>query len=196
MNVPTNSILTIHKQTVMVHPIIDSFYDRSPYHMRSSAFVQAKGLIANEKAASLVTPSVTPVPPSLELQKRMLGPSFSALGPSRSRTPEPAVAPTRARPPSGLHETSAAEAAAATSDMGATTNAPNDSSSRSRVPVRGNIKVKRKSLSPPEQAQAGGQTAPRESDDSSDSDQSEQQGSGIGHPHKLSRFFPELTMNQ
>ncbi|CAI4210211.1 unnamed protein product [Parascedosporium putredinis] len=52
VNVPTNSILTIHKQTVMVHPIIDKYYSRSPNHFRSSAFVQTKGLIANEKVST------------------------------------------------------------------------------------------------------------------------------------------------
>ncbi|KAH8125160.1 hypothetical protein ACSS6W_009245 [Trichoderma asperelloides] len=52
VNVPTNSILTIHRQTVMVHPILDKYYEGDPYHVRSSAFVQAKGLITNEKATS------------------------------------------------------------------------------------------------------------------------------------------------
>jgi glutamine amidotransferase len=52
VNVPTNSILTIHRQTVMVHPILDKYYERDPHHVRSSAFVQAKGLISNEKAPS------------------------------------------------------------------------------------------------------------------------------------------------
>lgn len=49
VNVPTNSILTIHRQTVMVHPILDKYYERDPHHVRSSAFVQAKGLVSNEK---------------------------------------------------------------------------------------------------------------------------------------------------
>ncbi|RFU76775.1 dug3p [Trichoderma arundinaceum] len=52
VNVPTNSILTIHRQTVMVHPILDKYYEGDPYHVRSSAFVQAKGLITNEKTSS------------------------------------------------------------------------------------------------------------------------------------------------
>jgi glutamine amidotransferase len=34
----------------MVHPILDKYYERDPYHVRSSAFVQAKGLVSNEKA--------------------------------------------------------------------------------------------------------------------------------------------------
>lgn len=52
VNVPTNSILTIHRQTVMVHPILDKYYDRDPAHVRSSAFVQANGLVSNEKSPS------------------------------------------------------------------------------------------------------------------------------------------------
>ncbi|TAQ84886.1 hypothetical protein B7494_g6793 [Chlorociboria aeruginascens] len=48
--VPTNSVLTIHKQTVMVHPIIDKYYSHNPYHTRSSKFAQDKGLVTNEKA--------------------------------------------------------------------------------------------------------------------------------------------------
>ncbi|GAB1314127.1 glutamine amidotransferase subunit [Madurella fahalii] len=52
VNVPTNSILTIHNQTVMVHPIMDQYYDRNPQHRRSTAFVRTKGLSANEKGAS------------------------------------------------------------------------------------------------------------------------------------------------
>lgn len=49
VTVPTNSVLTIHNQTVMVHPIIDEYYDASPSHSRSTKFVQDQGLIANEK---------------------------------------------------------------------------------------------------------------------------------------------------
>lgn len=36
----------------MVHPILDKYYERDPYHVRSSAFVQAKGLASNEKLPS------------------------------------------------------------------------------------------------------------------------------------------------
>ena len=32
-----------------MHPILDKYYERDPYHVRSSAFVQAKGLVSNEK---------------------------------------------------------------------------------------------------------------------------------------------------
>lgn len=57
VNVPTNSILTIHRQTVMMHPILDRFYEKDPYHVRSSAFVQAKGLVSNEKGPASEAPS-------------------------------------------------------------------------------------------------------------------------------------------
>ena len=40
---PTNSTLTISKQTVMIHPIIDAFYSPNPAHERSAGFAQAKG---------------------------------------------------------------------------------------------------------------------------------------------------------
>ncbi|KAF9736775.1 hypothetical protein PMIN06_003497 [Paraphaeosphaeria minitans] len=43
VTVPTNSTLTIHKQTVMIHPIIDDFYSPNPAHTRSAGFAQAKG---------------------------------------------------------------------------------------------------------------------------------------------------------
>ncbi|KND93455.1 putative glutamine amidotransferase DUG3 [Tolypocladium ophioglossoides CBS 100239] len=66
VNVPTNSILTIDRQTVTVHPILDKYYERDPYHVRSSAFVQAKGLVSNEKALS-GSPSPANEPPQSSL---------------------------------------------------------------------------------------------------------------------------------
>ncbi|EDN06939.1 hypothetical protein HCAG_03469 [Histoplasma mississippiense (nom. inval.)] len=46
VTVPTNSILTIHKQTVLIHPLIDEFYDDDPNHDRSSGFAVSKGLVS------------------------------------------------------------------------------------------------------------------------------------------------------
>jgi glutamine amidotransferase len=43
VTVPTNSTLTISKQTVMIHPIVDEFYSPNPAHERSANFAQAKG---------------------------------------------------------------------------------------------------------------------------------------------------------
>ncbi|RKF74099.1 putative glutamine amidotransferase DUG3 [Golovinomyces cichoracearum] len=50
--VPTNSVLTIHKQTVMVHPIIDEYYDRNPSHFRSSQFDQDNDLSSSVNVRS------------------------------------------------------------------------------------------------------------------------------------------------
>ncbi|KAI4163416.1 MAG: hypothetical protein LQ342_002923 [Letrouitia transgressa] len=44
--VPTNSTLTIHKQTVMIHPIEDKYYNRNPSYVRSSGFAVSRGLDA------------------------------------------------------------------------------------------------------------------------------------------------------
>ncbi|TVY33569.1 putative glutamine amidotransferase [Lachnellula occidentalis] len=54
--------------TVMVHPIIDDYYNYNPYHRRSSKFVQDKGLITNEKQPSRTSNSNSPsVMPNLDL---------------------------------------------------------------------------------------------------------------------------------
>ena len=47
VTVPTNSTITIHKQTVMIHPIIDEYYNYSPAYERSSGFAVSKGLVSN-----------------------------------------------------------------------------------------------------------------------------------------------------
>ncbi|KAF1815228.1 N-terminal nucleophile aminohydrolase [Eremomyces bilateralis CBS 781.70] len=49
VTVPTNSTLTIHKQTVMIHPIIDEFYNQNPSHARSHQFAQTKGQTIADK---------------------------------------------------------------------------------------------------------------------------------------------------
>ncbi|KAG5970653.1 hypothetical protein E4U55_001535 [Claviceps digitariae] len=41
----------------MIQPILDKYYEGDPYHVRSSAFVQAKGLVSNEKVPTRTTPS-------------------------------------------------------------------------------------------------------------------------------------------
>lgn len=52
MTVPTNSTITIHKQTVMIHPIIDEYYNHSPSYTRSSGFAVSKGLVSNAPGAT------------------------------------------------------------------------------------------------------------------------------------------------
>lgn len=48
VTVPTNSTITIHKQTVMIHPIIDEYYNNSLAYTRSSGYAVGKGLVSNE----------------------------------------------------------------------------------------------------------------------------------------------------
>jgi hypothetical protein len=45
VTVPTNSVLTIHDQTVLIHPILDEFYSADPLNSRSLAFAQTKGQV-------------------------------------------------------------------------------------------------------------------------------------------------------
>ncbi|KAI0977147.1 nucleophile aminohydrolase [Xylaria arbuscula] len=130
VNVPTNSMLTIHGQTVMVNPIIDAFSDRDPCHKRSSAFAQTKGLTTNEKA----TPQVVSTPGSvIEAPRRVLSPMLpSSIG--RSKTPESPAAPL------ALSDT-------APSDVRSVVDPPEHRPElASKLPSQGNIKKKRRSL--------------------------------------------------
>ena len=43
VTVPTNSVLTIHNQTVLIHPILDEYYNLVPSVARSSRFAADKG---------------------------------------------------------------------------------------------------------------------------------------------------------
>jgi glutamine amidotransferase len=65
VTVPTNSTLTIHNQTVMVHPILDEYYNKDPSYKRSSQLVVEKGLIATNAPAAKAAPS--PSAPSASL---------------------------------------------------------------------------------------------------------------------------------
>ena len=45
VTVPTNSILSINKQTVLIHPVVDKYYQLDPSFSRSAAFVESKGMV-------------------------------------------------------------------------------------------------------------------------------------------------------
>ncbi|KAF8420393.1 nucleophile aminohydrolase [Tirmania nivea] len=45
VTVPTNSILSINKQTVLIHPVVDKYYQPDPSFSRSAAFVESKGMV-------------------------------------------------------------------------------------------------------------------------------------------------------
>ena len=56
VTVPTNSTLTIHKQTVLVHPIMDEFHVANPSHIRSSKFARTKGQTITNAKKEVITP--------------------------------------------------------------------------------------------------------------------------------------------
>lgn len=106
---PTNSILTIHNQTVMVHPIVDRYYNGSPAHdARSTAFVQTKGLTANEKVPipPVLLDATTPgTVPDGNPRRLVLSPVLgTAMAAARSRTPDlsSGLVPTLPPPPPPL----------------------------------------------------------------------------------------------
>ncbi len=79
VTVPTNSTITIHKQTLLIHPIVDEFYNHSPSYQRSSGFAVSKGLVSTAPGATQgtsLTPGITPAgTPGAEGEKgeRQLG---------------------------------------------------------------------------------------------------------------------------
>lgn len=54
VTVPTNSTVTIHNQTVLIHPIIDEFYQPSPSFKRSSKLAEKQGQTTTEMATAQV----------------------------------------------------------------------------------------------------------------------------------------------
>lgn len=174
VNVPTNSILTIHEQTVMVHPIRDRYYERDPYHIRSSAFVQAKGLVSNEKQPSgSISPAPEPEQPNLDGYRKM-------LTPSSGRSPD---IPRLSRSPVSTRDVLISSHQAS--------HPPSAAPPRS-TPAQGNIKVKRRSV----QAAEGTQDMGLGSDDThSDNDEADEPASAdVRNPRKLSQYFPELAL--
>lgn len=171
VNVPTNSILTIHNQSVLVHPIMDQYYDRNPYHRRSTAYVKTKGLAANEKATAKLTPPILDLPagvdngesPPQPQARKFLGPTIPAFGitrPPKSQLPEK----TRAKTSLSQHieaSSSSSHGNNGTVNTGSPTTTTSPSSStppdirstttpgpvrQQPVPAQGNIKKKRASL--------------------------------------------------
>jgi glutamine amidotransferase len=56
VSVPTNSVVTIHNQTVMLHPILDEFYGENLNHDRSSCFAVSKGLVSTAPGTTVPPP--------------------------------------------------------------------------------------------------------------------------------------------
>lgn len=179
VNVPTNSILTIHGQTVMVHPIMDQFSNHSPYHTRSAAYVQTKGLSANEKLA---------MTPALEDAARVSASAIAAEALQRRLQGSAAQAPLpyqpRVRPPV---ETSLDLRSVTQPKIQQRHSSPNP-------PSQGNIKKKRRSLNALERAH-GGQSRDQDSGSEPPTPSEEPPRNNFGDPNKIAQYFPELTLS-
>ncbi|KAK4669361.1 glutamine amidotransferase subunit [Podospora pseudopauciseta] len=203
VNVPTNSILTIHNQTVMVHPIKDQYYDRNPQHRRSAAFVRARGLSANEKTTlragisgpipTIAGPSTTcgpacaPQPQENKQnhpQKRLLGPTIPTFPYARQ---ESSSTIPRTRTPLSHSESSSTL-------VGGAPPAPEVPTVRQTQPSQGNIKKKRASLSAVDAGGHAGMLGPYLSDTSPVTPEPTPARTEYGNPDKIARMFPELAL--
>jgi glutamine amidotransferase len=185
----------------MVHPIQDRYYDRNPHHKRSAAYVQTKGLAANEKnpAAKGGAPSTPAAGMDQEILKRVHGPTIPFGTSTRARESEASSSAyhlTRTRTPLSQSETSTQTAQ---SDIRTVTAPPPVARTNSgqQTPAQGNIKKKRASLSavdapnygpinPPAFMDVEQSSSPLQSLDSPDT--------GYGNPNKIAQFFPELNL--
>ncbi|CDK28473.1 unnamed protein product [Kuraishia capsulata CBS 1993] len=59
--VPTNSMITVKNQTVLLHPILDEFYQESPSFRRSSGFAESRGLMGSVPIAETVDRDLPPL---------------------------------------------------------------------------------------------------------------------------------------
>lgn len=169
----------------MVHPILDQFYDRSPHHRRSAAFVKAKGLAANEKgSAGLGTPPVINTPPMeadapAQAQPKKYVPTipFSTTT-TRTRTAETTVP--RVRTPLSHTELAPTETRSLTVPQ---------ATSHKHEPAQGNIKKKRASLTTidPFSGVAGLHEASPVTPEPTRTE--------FGNPNKIAQYFPELSMS-
>lgn len=199
VNVPTNSILTIHGQTVMVHPIIDAYSNRGPAHSRSAAFVQTKGLVANEKI-SLLSRTASPFPASGNgLSPDQLA---DAAAPRKMHGPTIPVsafrAANRTHISTGNHGSNLTASSSASSGVGSAGDGLSVSAlsaalaSSPNLPAQGNIKKKRMSLNELEQAH-GFINNNYDTDPLTPLTPSEPPRNSYGDPNKIAQFFPELS---
>ncbi|CAK7563745.1 MAG: glutamine amidotransferase subunit [Sporothrix epigloea] len=199
VNVPTNSILTIHSQTVMVHPIIDAYSNRGPAHSRSAAFVQTKGLVANEKT-SLPLRSASPFPTvatqiHIELPKKYHVPTIP-ISAFRSRNADygnnGSISNGNVNVNSGGTRSDG--------QLGASAPPPLSRQQSANSPAQGNIKKKRMSLNELEQVHGlggggGGGGGYDDTEPMTPMTPAELPRNNFGDPNKIARFFPELTLS-
>lgn len=156
-----------------MHPILDKYYERDPYHVRSSAFVQAKGLVSNEKVptSGSASPAIDGGSGHDSFKKAMgCATGNRSLSPDLTRR---SLTPHSRREARAVHST----------------HQPAHTSAPKVPPAQGNIKVKRRSAQLAEAAQSPTPLAEEQS-----SDNNEPASADVRNPRKLSQFFPELTL--
>jgi len=175
VTVPTNSTLTIHKQTVMVHPIIDQYYNYNPYHSRSSKLVQDRGLITDEKGARppLVTPGTSSTSQRLLVASNLHDSIASTLTPSMHISPP--LSPT---PESSPHRS-------IDGDIRQLSSIKNTNAS-AKPQEQGNTKKKRTS-------RGGTENQVQQQPYVQEPDEPEPRATAYGDPMKIAQFFPELN---
>ena len=77
VTVPTNSIVTIHKQTVLIHPIIDEFYDTDPNHDRR----QLDPICASSERKPIPEPTLVSKDVNVKMVESIPAPDHRALEP-------------------------------------------------------------------------------------------------------------------
>lgn len=203
INVPTNSILTIHDQTAFVQDIRDQFSDKDPWQRRSAGFVHSQGLVANEKtvttASALPSPDIVvseghqstqPVPKKAHLGPTIPFSMMRSITPQISRTTTPEISSNYTAPPRPERATVSFVSHSSNADMRSVKGPPEHKpSSQANPPAQGNIKKKRMSLS--DLPLAPGQSA----DIGPPTPVSPVERQSYGDPAKIARFFPELTLS-
>ena len=194
VNVPTNSILTIHGQTVMVHPIIDAYSNRGPAHSRSATFVQTRGLVANEKI-SLLPRTASPFPgvvaasadPAADLlpKKQHHVPTIPLSAFRSTSSPPPPLQQQQQQQQQQQHQLPQSH-----SQLQSQLHTRHQSAN---LPAQGNIKKKRMSLNELEQVHGLGTGSFHDADAMAPI--TPEPRNNYGDPNKIARFFPELTLS-
>ncbi|EFX01339.1 glutamine amidotransferase [Grosmannia clavigera kw1407] len=204
VNVPTNSILTIHGQTVMVHPIRDAYSTRGPAHTRSAAFVQTKGLVANEKNMLLPSRISGSFPAAVAGTDQHKPAHASSMSTSmlRARVPDATIV-NRPRIPYfssttannvSHHAMDSNNNSTSTSTDGLPAASVLASPARllpSKQPAQGNIKKKRMLLSEMEHTAVMPEHV--EEQPLTPTTPAEPPRNNFGDPHKIAQYFPELN---
>jgi glutamine amidotransferase len=97
LSVPTNTIVTISKQTVYVRPVKDQYFDPDPSTERSTGFARSKGLVSKAPGGATIAP--TPLGSTPILQAELSDEDY--LSNKQSQTSHDLV--TRLHVPNGTH---------------------------------------------------------------------------------------------